>query len=129
MAKDDMEVVIYKILMYLYECMKRDVMPDLKKYGWHSELIDIPQQYWCKIIRVLVEKGLVKGFSVCPTKDGILIETKPPIEITYEGREFLRENSGMKKAKEVCGDAFEKSNFHKEIESRSRRRKKSKVYW
>ena len=68
MAKDDMEVVIYKILMYLYECMKRDVMPDLKKYGWHSELIDIPQQYWCKIIRVLVEKRIGQRIFCLPNQ-------------------------------------------------------------
>lgn len=107
MAKDDMEVVMYKILRYLYECMKRDVTPDLQKYGWHSDLLDIPQQYWCKIIKILVEKRLIKGFAILSTKDGIHIQTKPPIEITYEGREFLRENSGMQKAKEVCGEAFE----------------------
>lgn len=107
MAKDDMEVIMYKILRYLYECMKRDVTPDLQKYGWHSDLLDIPKQYWCKIIRILVKKDLVTGFSVFTTKDGVLIQTEPPIEITYEGREFLRENSGMKKAKTFCGEAFE----------------------
>lgn len=107
MAQNDMEVIMYKILRYLYECMKQDITPDLQKYGWHSELIDIPQQYWCKIIRILVEKGLVTGFTILATKDGIQIQTKPPIEITYEGREFLRENSGMKKAAEFCGKAFE----------------------
>ena len=107
MAKDDMEVVMYKILKYLYECMKRDVVPDLRKYGWNSDLIDIPQQYWCTIIKILVEKGFVNGFVVKPAKDGIHIQTEPPIGITYEGREFLRENSGMQKAKEVCGETFD----------------------
>lgn len=107
MAKNDMEVIIYKILRYLYECMKQDIAPDLQKYGWHSELIDVPQQYWCKIIRILVDKGLVTGFSIFASKDGIQIQTKLPIEITYEGREFLRENSGMNKAKNFCGEAFE----------------------
>lgn len=106
MAKDDMEIVMYKILRYLYECMKRDIAPDLQKYGWCSELFDIPQQYWCKIIRILVEKGLIKGFDILETKDGVQIQTKPPTEITYEGREFLRENSGMQKAKEACGESF-----------------------
>ena len=87
--------------------MKHDVTPDLKKYGWHSDLMDIPQQYWCKIIRILTDKGLIVGFSVLTTKDSVQIQAKPPIEITYEGREFLRENSGMKKAKAFCGETFE----------------------
>ena len=85
---------MYKILRYLYECMKQDIAPDLQKYGWHSELLDIPRQYWCKIIRILVDKRLAVGFSIL-------------VEITYEGREFLRENSGMKKAQVFCGEAFE----------------------
>ena len=106
-ASDDMEVVMYKILRYLYECMKKDVEPDLQKYGWHSQLLNVPQQYWCKIIRILVEKNLIIGFVILSTKDGVQIQTKPPIEITYEGREFLRENSGMQKAKDVCGETFE----------------------
>lgn len=29
MAKDDMEVIMYKILKYLYECMKKDIDPQL----------------------------------------------------------------------------------------------------
>lgn len=107
MAKDDMEVIMYKILRYLYECMKRDVEPDLQNYGWHSKLFDIPQQYWCKVIRTLTDKKLVRGFSVLTSKDGVQIQTEPPIEITYEGVGFLKENSGMQKAKEACGETFE----------------------
>lgn len=107
MAKNDMEVIMYQILRYLYECMKQDITPELQKYGWHSELIDVPQQYWCKIIRILADKGFIIGFSVFASKDCIQIQTKPPIEITYEAREFLIENSGMKKAKDFCGEAFE----------------------
>ena len=107
MAQNDMEIIMYKILRYLYECMKLDISPTLQKYGWDSDLMDIPKQYWCKIIKILVEKNLVTGFSILTTKDGIMIQTEPQAGITYDGREFLRENSGMKKAKEFCGDTFE----------------------
>ena len=107
MAKDDMEVVMYKILRYLYECMKKDVEPNLQKYGWASELINIPKQYWLKIIKILVDEGFVTGFNIIVAKDVTQIETNPPIEITFKGREFLRDNSGMQKAKEFCGEAFE----------------------
>ena len=31
MAQNDMEVIMYKILRYLYECMKQDIAPDLQK--------------------------------------------------------------------------------------------------
>lgn len=107
MAKDDMEVIMYKLLRYFYECMKHDITPDLQKYGWKSELFDIPKGYWCRIIHILVEKKLITGFDVIKSKDGIQIQTDPPIAITYEGREFLRDNSGMKKAEEFCKDTFD----------------------
>ena len=50
MAKDDMEVIMYKILKYLYECMKKDISPQLEDFSWDSKLFHIPQNYWCKII-------------------------------------------------------------------------------
>lgn len=49
MAKNDMEVIMYKILRYLYECMKLGVEPELEQFAWNSKLFDIPQSYWCKI--------------------------------------------------------------------------------
>ena len=54
MAKDDMEVIMYKILKYLYECMKKDISPQLEDFSWDSKLFHIPQNYWCKIIVTLV---------------------------------------------------------------------------
>lgn len=34
MAQNDMEVIMYEILKYLYECMKTGKIPDLAEYGW-----------------------------------------------------------------------------------------------
>lgn len=107
MAKNDMEVIMYKILRYLYECMKYDIEPDLQKYAWKSDLFDVPKGYWCKIICILVEKKLITGFSVIKSKDGTQVQLESTVEITYEGREFLRDNSGMKKAEEFCKDTFD----------------------
>lgn len=63
MAKNDMEVIMYKILRYLYECMKLGVEPELEQFAWNSKLFDIPQSYWCKIIVTLVRKGYITGFA------------------------------------------------------------------
>ena len=48
MAKDDMEVIMYKILKYLYECMKKDIDPQMEDFSWNSKLFRIPQNYWCQ---------------------------------------------------------------------------------
>lgn len=107
MAKDDMEVIIYKILEYLYKCMKLDRKPDISEYGWSSKIMDISKNYWCRIIEILVKEGFVEGFTVAHTKGGTLIQSDPPISITLKGRDYLRDNSAMKKARAVYGKAFE----------------------
>ena len=42
MAKDDMRVIMYKILKYLYECMKHDKEAELEDFAWESRLFSIP---------------------------------------------------------------------------------------
>lgn len=107
MAKDDMEVIMYKILTYLYECMKHDKTAKLEDFSWNCKLFNIPQSYWCEIIAVLSRKGYIVGFSVIDnTKDAPQIQTNRPFKITFEGVEFLSENSRMKKAKEFCEETF-----------------------
>lgn len=107
MAKNDMEVIMYKILRYLYECMKLGVEPELEQFAWNSKLFDIPQSYWCKIIATLVRKGYITGFVVVDkTKDAPMLQTDRPFEITFEGVQFLEENSRMQKAKEYCAETF-----------------------
>lgn len=107
MAKNDMEVIMYKILKYLYECMKSGKKAELKDFGWNSKLFNIPQEYWCDVIVILTTKGYIQGFDVIGgTKDGAQIQTKPPFKVTFEGRRFLEENSRMQVAKEYCSEAF-----------------------
>lgn len=107
MAKDDIEVIMYKILEYLYTCMKFDREPDISEYGWSSKLMDISKGYWCRIIEILATEGFIIGFSIKHTKSGILIQEDPPIGITLRGRDYLRDNSTMQKVREMCGKAIE----------------------
>lgn len=107
MAKDDYEVVMYKILKYLYECMKNDREAELEHFAWNSKMFDIPQNYWCEIIASLVKRGYIEGFEIIDkTKDAPQIQTDRPFKITYEGVEFLEESSGMQKAKDFCSEKF-----------------------
>lgn len=46
MASNDMQVLMYKILKYLYECMKNGIEPKLEDFSWDSKLMDVPQSYW-----------------------------------------------------------------------------------
>lgn len=107
MAKDDYEVVMYKILKYLYECMKNDREAELEHFAWNSKMFDIPQNYWCEIIATMVKKGYITGFGIIEhTKDRPQVQTERPFKITFEGVQFLNGNSGMHRAKEYCGETF-----------------------
>lgn len=107
MAKDDMRVIMYKILKYLYECMKHDRETRLEDFAWESKLFSIPQSYWCEIMAVLVKRGYIEGFKIIDnTKDSPQIQADRPFKITFDGVDFLEENSGMQKAKAFCAEKF-----------------------
>lgn len=106
MAQNDMEVIMYKILSYLYECMKAGKRPRMEDICCSCEMFQIPKPYWEQIMRELASKGLISGFLMRETKDCLLISMTDNPTITYEGRQFLVENSGMKRAAEFLGGTF-----------------------
>jgi hypothetical protein len=57
MAKDDYFVVAYKILKYLYNCLKRDekVNFDILR----AEVFGIPEKYWNFILVTLSKEGYI----------------------------------------------------------------------
>lgn len=102
MAKDDMHVVIFKILAYIYDCMKSGKPVD--KSVIECEPLEIPESYWTQIMRELVEHGYVSGITVRSTtaKDVVLLSDP---RVTLDGVEFLMENSMMSKAARLVADA------------------------
>ena len=46
MAKNDYFVFVYKILSYLYECMKAGKEPAQEDIACDSQLFHISQRYW-----------------------------------------------------------------------------------
>lgn len=102
MAQNDMHVVMYKILAYVYECMKTGVEPDTGKIS--SSALCIPDEYWKQIIRELVEHGFLTGTSIIQTTSGVVIGFEKP-RVTMDGVEFLMENSMMAKAKQFLVEA------------------------
>lgn len=107
MAYDDMEVVMYKILAYLYKCNKSGKEPEFLDYYAGGSLVKTNQVYWNQIMKELIDLGYVRGFLTRETKDGLLIQQDCP-QVTFAGRSFLKENSRMNEAKDFLGDAFEK---------------------
>lgn len=106
MAKDDMEVIIYKILRYLYDAMKAGKQPQEEDIWYNGRLFKIPKSYWIQIIMEMRDNGLIAGERISITKDGPLVDLSE-VRITLAGRQYLEENSRMEAAKRFAGQAFD----------------------
>lgn len=106
MAKNDMEVIQYKILAYLYESLKAGHTASLEEVAWKCRLFDITREYWLVIMQLLIEDGYVSGIKYIEAKDMECILEIGPFRITSAGRRYLTENGTMQRIKENLGEAF-----------------------
>lgn len=102
MAQNDMYVVMYKIIAYLYDCMKRGEDPDIARIS--AGELDIPEEYRVHIIEELVDHGYVKGFGIRYADNMPVVIIDRP-RVTMEGVAFAQENSMMGRAKAFLQDA------------------------
>lgn len=109
MAKDDYMVIVYKILSYLYECLKAGKSPDPADYCWNCDMFQIPQAYWESIMEELINNGYIKGAAVIRpiVRSGPAIKTGAQIAITLASADYLENNSTMSKARAFLGSSFQ----------------------
>lgn len=102
MAKDDYYVIAYRILAYLYACLKSGEQVDVGYIKHDSEAINVSLNYWEYIIRHLYNDGCVEGVSEVHIagRNSPGIKIMSSFMITPKGIEFLQNNSTMGKAKE-----------------------------
>lgn len=99
-----MHVIIYKVLTYLYECLKLGKDPDKEMLQSYCPLFGgVPERYWTAIWLEMVDKGFVKGVLKFSSDDSLQVVVDSP-RVTFDGVEFLNENSMMAKAKEFLKD-------------------------
>ena len=107
MAKNDMEVIMYKILRYVYECLKTGKAPELSDIMWCCKLFDIPKAYWLAIMQELIEGAYIDGLRFIGAKDLQQVLQIGDIRITKNGREFLQDESKLAKITPLLGAGFE----------------------
>jgi hypothetical protein len=103
MAKNDYFVIVYRLLKYLYGCLKESKQPDREVLD--AAYFGIGQDYWEYIIRTLYKEGYIEGIVLVP----LIGQTEPGIKfvnirITPSGIQYLSENSMFKKVKEAIHD-------------------------
>ena len=102
MAQNDMYVVMYKIIAYLYDCMKRGAEP--RGNCWDATAMGIPEPYWAQIVDELVSHSLISGVIITRVNGGLVVTPNDP-HVTMEGVAFAQENSMMGRAKQFLIDA------------------------
>ena len=110
MAKDDYYVLVFKILTYLYACLKGKTFydPDVVE---KTILQDVNEAYRAYILRHMSDDGLIEGYRYTHARGNVYISQSDLSEcqITPEGISFLKENSAMKKVLDFLkgnGDAI-----------------------
>lgn len=103
MAQNDMYVVMYKIIAYLYDCMKRGVEPVDAK--WSHDALGIPESYWTSVVNELVAHRYIVGVEVNSFLSGERMVSSFRPEVTMEGVAFAQENTMMAKAAAFLRDA------------------------
>lgn len=108
MAKDDYFVLAYKLLKYLYKCLKAGVKPDFSYLTYETKDFPIAEEYWNYLLEKLSDSGYIEGVVVVRPDNGpVMIRKTDTFRITPLGIEYLQENSMMKKAaeavKEIAG--------------------------
>lgn len=98
MAKDDYDVIAYKILVYLYACMKGKAV--FNKEVFHKAIkAEISDDYLTKILKLMKDEELISGAVITKAWGGayILSSEISDLEITAKGIRYLNENDPIRK--------------------------------
>lgn len=96
MAKDDYQVIVFRILKYLYQQLKKGLPVEAEMLGPESKTCKINEPYWRYIITSMQEEGLIRGLKMGedPAEGVPLEEHLGNLQITPKGIELLSD-SGM----------------------------------
>lgn len=103
MAKDDYDVVVFKVLTYLYACLKRKINFDIDTFNKTISFKNIDEDYFAEILMMMSEEGLIKGYVYKTVWGGnvITLSDISDLKITSKGVRYLNDNSKMNEIKEV----------------------------
>lgn len=98
MAKDDYDVIVFKILTYLYAVFKGKEVFVQKNYDYAIGRKDINNDYLNRIYKAMSDEGLVEKLSFTKTWGATYIPLfeENELTITPKGIHYLEENDKMK---------------------------------
>ena len=111
MAKDDYFVLVYKLLRYLYRCLKENIPASWEVIAPNTKDFPIGQEYFAYLLSHLLADGYIEGIVEVKKIGGpVQLKETGGLAITPKGIAYLEENSMMKRAAEFLGPAGEIAN-------------------
>ena len=101
MAKDDYDVMAYRILVYLYAIFKCKTVFNEETFKKVSRYYDVSEVYFERVLQMMQREGLIENIIYVNNIDGIPERVTPfeKISITANGIHYLLDNDKMKKIK------------------------------
>ena len=109
MAKDDYNVLVYKILLYAYAVFKRKIVFDEKEFELSIIKGGIDKDYLINILVLMQNDGLISGLKFRKVWGGqmLLINDFSEMKITSNGINYLTDNSKMQQVKEFILESID----------------------
>lgn len=106
MAKDDYQVIVYQILSYLYNCLKKDIEVNPEYLKAQGEVFNINEKYWRFILFNLSVEGYIEGIQLTQVwgEKYPKISQLENIGITPTGIQYLTDDSFINQVKEILKD-------------------------
>lgn len=109
MAKNDYDVIVFKILVYLYAVLKHEIIFDLITFKKAIKYEDINEQYFNSILDMMHKDGYIDGVVIAKAwgNDLIVASDLKDMYITSNGIHYLKENDIMNKIKNLLTNNVE----------------------
>ncbi len=103
MAQDDYFVIAYKLLKYLYDCLKQG--SPVSREVLCADFFGINDDYWAYIIRNLFLDGYVEGVTLTRLHNRVNYPSlQTHFNITPKGIQYIQENSAFEKIRGYVKD-------------------------
>lgn len=109
MAQDDYEVILYRLLVYLYACKKRKIAYNEATFQEAVRKNVQNDQWFYDIIEMAQSEGLIEGarFQKAWGGDKAPLFDYNELDITAAGIRYLKENSTMKHVGEALRESVD----------------------
>ena len=97
MAYNDLHVIVYRLLTYLYQQLKAGEPIDVNEIS--AGAFSIKESYWWYIFDELKRAGYTRGYTPVTKGDGCRIDHLDRTCITFKGIEYLTDDALMEKVR------------------------------